>query len=390
LFASSTAFHDGTVFQNITSLVIGSRGKMTHRRDRGEGTVYPQRDKWIAQLTLPNGKRRSKSCESKKEALNWLSAEKSKINQGLFVADNRLRIGDFLASYMSGVAEHTLRPTTLQAHYSLINNHIVPELGNIRLSDLQPNQVQAFYAQKLDEGLSKRTVQYLHAILHKALNQALRWGLVVRNVTDLVDVPSPERRSPHVWTVAEVQTFLLAVSDHRWYPIYVIAIYCGLRKGEILGLSKSDVDLSRGVIRVRHQVTQVQGVGSVISEPKTEKAKRQVTISEFPIQVLRDHLNSLKDNQSLLFATSSGKPLSSRNVVRHFKSVIESTGLPDIRFHDLRHTHATLLLSAGTHPKVVQERLGHSQISLTLSTYSHVMPGIQEKAADDFQRIMDN
>jgi integrase len=360
------------------------------RREQGEGTVYPQRDKWIAQLTLPNGKRRSKSCESKKEALNWLSAEKSKINQGLFVADNRLRIGDFLASYMSGVAEHTLRPTTLQAHYSLINNHIVPELGNIRLSDLQPNQVQAFYAQKLDEGLSKRTVQYLHAILHKALNQALRWGLVVRNVTDLVDVPSPERRSPHVWTVAEVQTFLLAVSDHRWYPIYVIAIYCGLRKGEILGLSKSDIDLSRGVIRVRHQVTQVQGLGSVISEPKTEKAKRQVTISEFPIQVLRDHLNSLKDNQSLLFATASGKPLSSRNVVRHFKSVIESTGLPDIRFHDLRHTHATLLLSAGTHPKVVQERLGHSQISLTLSTYSHVMPGIQEKAADDFQRIMDN
>jgi integrase len=360
------------------------------RRSKGEGTVYysKQRNVWVAQLTLPNGKRRSKSCESKKKALTWLTVEKNKVIQGLFVADDQIKLADFLESYMTDVAEHRLRPTTIQTHWSLLRNHIIPELGNIRLSKLHPNHIQRFYAQKLDEGLSKRTVQYLHAILHKALNQALRWGLVVRNVTDLVDVPSPSRKTPTVWNVSQVQRFLSAVSGHRWYPVYVVAVYCGLRKGEILGLHREDIDLEREVLRVRHQVTYVRGKGSVISEPKTDRARRQVTLPPFALNVLSDHVNTLNENQSLLFTTSTAKPVSGRNVVRHFKSVIEQEGLPNIRFHDLRHTHATILLASGVHPKVVQERLGHSQISLTLDTYSHLIPSLQEEAAQQFEEIM--
>jgi integrase len=185
-----------------------------------------------------------------------------------------------------------------------------------------------------------------------------------------------------------VKQFLKAVENHRWYPIYVLAIYTGMRKGEILGTHRNDVDLARGVVNVRHQITQVQGVGSVISEPKTERSRRQITLPVFAVTVLRRHIESLEGNQSLLFTTSTGKPISSRNVVRHFKSVIESQKLPDIRFHDLRHTHATLLLSAGTHPKVVQERLGHSQISLTLDTYSSVIPSMQRDVADQFEALL--
>ena len=359
-------------------------------RTKGEGSVWfsKQRKKWVAQFTLPNGKRRSKSCATKKEALDWITAEKSKASKGLFVADDQMKLGDFLASYMSNVAEHSLRPTTLQSHWSLINNHIIPELGNIRVSKLQPHHVQHFYGQKLDEGLSKRTVRYLHAILHKSLNHAVRWGLVIRNVADLVDVPSPSRKPPNIWTVDQVQQFLRATEGHRFYPMYVVAIYCGLRKGEILGLHKDDIRIDKGVINVRHQVTYVRGRGSVISEPKTDKAKRQVTLPPFAIEVLRQHLDTLKDNQALIFTTSTGKPISGRNVVRHFKSVIEKEGLPNIRFHDLRHFHATTLLTAGVHPKVVQERLGHSQISLTLDTYSSVVPTLQEQAAEQFEEIM--
>jgi integrase len=359
------------------------------KRIYGEGSIYwnNDRNRWVAQILLPNSKRRSKSFTDKKQALNWLASERTKINQGLFVADESIKLGDFLNSYMAEVAIHNLRPTTYQTNYSLIKNHIIPGLGNIKLSKLQPSQVQAFYSQKLSEGLARRTVAYLHAILHKCLDQALRWGLVNRNITDLVDVPSPQRRSPTVWSLEEAKTFLKAVEHHRWYPIYVLAIFTGMRKGEILGLHRNDINVKSGVVNVRHQITQVKGEGSVVSEPKTQKSRRQITLSPFACVVMEDHLLSLDKNQLLIFTTSTGKPISSRNVVRHFKSVIEKEGLPDIRFHDLRHTHATMLLSAGTHPKVVQERLGHSQISLTLDTYSHVIPTMQREASDQFEAM---
>ena len=168
----------------------------------------------------------------------------------------------------------------------------------------------------------------------------------------------------------------------------MLAIYTGLRQGELLGIHREDVDLEKGVVHVRHQISAIRGQGLTITEPKTDMARRPVTIPESAIKVLRSHLENIEDGPGLIFTTSTGKPNSPRNLLRHFKAVIEKTGLPEIRFHDLRHTHATLLLVAGVHPKVVQERLGHSQISLTLDTYSHVIPSMQTEAADQFEAII--
>jgi integrase len=231
-------------------------------------------------------------------------------------------------------------------------------------------------------------VNACHQILHKCLKQALKWGLVSRNVTDLVEAPKRRKKTPKTWTAEQVNCFLEAVADHRWYPIYALAVYCGMRQGEILGLHLEDIDFQKGTIYIKHQLTYVNGQGFSITEPKTEKSKRLVTVPSSALNILRNHCIYLDPDQKLAFTTSTGNPISNRNVIRHFKAVINDLGLPDIRFHDLRHTHATLLLAAGIHPKVVQERLGHSQISMTLDTYSHVIPSLQTEASEKFETIL--
>ena len=363
---------------------------MAKRRSKGEGTVYfnDRIDRWVAQVTLPNGKRKTKSFRTQRKARDWKTDQLNKIREGIYVTDERIRVGDFLDHYMEDVAKHSLRPRSYERHNSLVINHIKPELGNIRLNSLRPDQVQSFYTKKLNEGLSKRTVQYIHAVLHKALDQALKWGFVARNVTDLVEKPRPKRKEFTTWSADEVNRFLEAVTDHRWYPIYTLAVYTGMRQGEILGLYREDINLDRGVINVRHQVSAIPGQGLVISEPKSEKARRPITLPPSALDILETYLELVGVESGLVFMTSTGRPISPRNILRHFKSVVKKTGLPEIRFHDLRHTHATLLLAAGVHPKVVQERLGHSQISLTLDTYSHVIPSLQVEAADQFEAIL--
>lgn len=340
----------------------------------------------MAQITLPNGKRRSKSSKTQREALNWLTTQRHSASQGTYATNDKVKLGDFLDRYLQDVAFHALRPRTFETHAGYVRNHIKPELGYIRLTDLRPEHVQRFYTVKLQAGYSKRTVQYMHAILHKALNQALKWGLVGRNVTDLVDVPKPQSKPPNIWNPDQVRVFLEAVKGHRYFPIYVTAIYTGMRQGEILGIHVGDVDLQTGIIHVRHQIQLIKGNGLTVTDLKTDKARRPVTLPLTALQVLEKHIQTVDDG--LIFTTSTGKPISARNVLRHFKAVIKKLDLPDIRFHDLRHTHASLLLMAGTNPKVVQERLGHSQISLTLDTYSHVVPSLQEEAADKMERIL--
>ena len=340
----------------------------------------------MGKITLPNKKRRSKSGKTKQEILDWLTDQKSSIRKGVYVTDENVKLGDFITSYMENVARHNLRPRTYIAHAGYVRNHIVPELGHIKLESLRPDQVQNFYTTKLESGLAQRTVKYIHSILHKALNQALRWGLVTRNVTDLVDTPKITRKAPQIWNAEQIVTFLEAVRDHPYYPIYVIAVYTGMRQGEILGIEKKDVDLERGIIHVRQQVQWVRGTGFVIMDVKTEKSKRPIALPETAVNILSEHLKGV--TSGLVFTASTGNPVYSNSLYRHFKRTGKRLGLPIVNFHSLRHAHATLLLEAGVHPKVVQERLGHSNISTTLDTYSHTVPSLGKDAAEKFNEML--
>jgi integrase len=355
------------------------------RRSRGEGTIYfsNTHQRWVAQISLPGGKRKTKYGKTQGEVKEWLLEKRKALQDGTYVEPGKIPCGDFLARYMKDVAEHSLRPTTLQSYFSLIRNHIEPGLGGYKLTQITPAQIQNFYSEKLNAGLSKRTVQFMHSIIHRALQQALKWGLVVRNAADLVDAPSPRRKPPMTWTIEQIKHFLRVVEDHPYYPIYVLAVFTGMREGELLALHWSDISLNAGKIQVKRTLQVVRGKGLVISEPKTEKSKRSIVIPDNALRVLE----GMKEEEGLVFKTRTGKPISPRNLVRHFKSAIETAGLPEIRFHDLRHTFATIHLQADTNPKVVQEMLGHSQISLTLDTYSHVLPSVQEDAAKKFNDL---
>jgi integrase len=311
------------------------------RRSKGEGSIwYNESDgRWKAQITLPDGKRRGKSAKTQKDVRDWLIQQRNQVKEGLYVADDQLRVGTYLDRYLENVSVHQLRPRTYNRHYDLVNKHIKPEIGNIRLNALSPGHVQSLYTRKLDQGLSKRSVQYIHAVLHKALNQALKWGLVVRNVTDLVEKPKPDKKVFKTWSVEEVNLFLYSVQEHRWYPIYMLAIYTGLRQGELLGIHREDIDLGNGILHVRHQISAIRGQGLTISEPKTDKARRAVTLPPSARDTLAAYLSERGDDPGLIFTTSTGNPISPRNLLRHFKRAINENNLSESPSKTTRITH---------------------------------------------------
>jgi integrase len=361
------------------------------RRSRGEGSLYFLKSKglWVSKITLPDGSRKVKYGKLQKDVREHHQTAINALRQGLMPKDDTLTVSQFSAAYMDA-ARHTLRPKTIEGYSSLLKTHIIPSLGKIKLSQLRPDHLQTLYTQKLESGLSRRTVHFIHSIIHKFLDQALKWGLVVRNVADLVDAPTPKRRQLTVWNREEVSKFLefTKINDPRFYPAFVLLVYGGFREGEVLGIHRSDINLERGTITVNHAVQYLLGKGVNITEPKTERSRRSVKLPLSAFNVLKVYLEGLKENQKLLFTTDSGKPINPRFLIKHFKEDLRGAELPEIRLHDLRRTSATLLLSANVHPKVVQERLGHSSITLTLDTYSSVLPDIQDEAADKLERYI--
>ncbi len=287
----------------------------------------------------------------------------------------------------------SVKAVTFENYEQLVRVHIVPRLGHIKLKILSSAHLQGFYRERLDFGLSPRTVQYLHALLHKALKQALRWELVPRNVATAVDPPRVRREEIQPLSPIQAQAFLHAAREDRLEALYVLAIHCGLRQGELLGLRWEDIDLDTGTLQIRRTFTTAKGERA-FTAPKTSKSRRNVRLTSGAMDTLvrhyqrqlekREQLGGLWQDQGLVFASRVGTPINRHNLLRRsFKPLLEKAGLPhSVRFHDLRHTCATLLLSKGVHSKLVQELLGHSNVSTTLDTYSHVLPGMGDQAAN--------
>ncbi len=273
--------------------------------------------------------------------------------------------------------------------------NVVSHIGRHRLISLQPDHLRGLYAQLLEAGLSATTVHHVHTFLHKALKQAALDGLAPRNVVDLVTPPRPHKTELQVLTPQQVKLLLAEAHNTRHYALIATAVYTGLRQGELLGLRWQDVDLEAGKLTVARQL----GLGKRFSEPKSAAGRRTLDISAPLIAILREHRAQQNElrlmlggeyvYQDLMFATSvpvggrpAGGPQNARNVYRDFKAILRRAGLPEIRFHDLRHTAATLMLLGGVNAKTAQVMLGHSQIQLTLGTYSHVLPSMTRDAAD--------
>lgn len=270
-------------------------------------------------------------------------------------------------------------------------------IGKLRLSGLTPAHVQAMYTALLDSGLSRRSVELVHAILHRALRQAVQWGLVGRNVTEAVSVPRPVRHEMKTLTAEQVQDLFSTTAGDRLHALYVLLATTGLRLGEALGLKWEDIDFNTGRLTIQRALQRQHGVGFVLVEPKTERSRRTVHLAGGTVIALRGRrkrqleerlvAGPLWEDMALAFTTPTGGPIEAWRVNELFHKALERAGLPRIRVHDLRHTAATLLLAQGTHPKVVQELLGHSTITLTLDTYSHVIPALHEEVAEKMNEL---
>lgn len=299
--------------------------------------------------------------------------------------------------WLEDVHKAKVRLSTYERYRSILHVHLIPGLGHIKLQKLSTRQVQSFYAGKLKGGLSARRVRSIHAVLHKALDHARRLKFVGENVCDDVELPRVKEREMQVLTPEQAQLLLQLLRKHRLEALLTLALATGMREGEILGLRWRDVDLERGMLQIRCTLLYLAGHGFVENEPKTEKSKRQIKLSPFVITALEQHRiaqfelrlkkgPSWRDN-GLVFPTSKGTFINPTNLNRQFARLLKKMGLPHLRFHDLRHSAATLLISMKVDPKTVQELLGHSDINITLRTYAHVLPSMRQEATDKMEGL---
>jgi integrase len=342
----------------------------------------------------PNGPKRKYVYDRKYGGVQRKLAEAmGDAAKGIVVDDKNLTVGEYLDHFLEDVQRGSVRESTYSRDKYLLTNHAKPTLGRVKLKNLGAMHLQRLYREKQDAGLSPSTVLKLHHILHKALSQAVKWDLIPRDPADAVKAPTPTPKEMHPLCSEEARRLLEAAKGNRLEALYVLAVTTGMRRGELLGLKWSDVDIENARLSIRRTLTRIEnGKRVALGDTKNRKSRRTVRLTQRATEALRSHLErqlgeieaagDLYGDQGLVFTTEAGTPINPSNLrQRSFAPLLIKAGLPHIRFHDLRHTCATLLLSKGVHPKFVQELLGHATIAITLDTYSHVMPGMGDHTA---------
>lgn len=372
----------------------------TKSRANGDGDVFPRKNKegkitsYRGAYVGPDGKRRYVSGKTKEDARMALREARAGADAGLVFDAGKQTTGAYLDRWLADSVKDTLRQRTFERYERIVRVHIKPAIGRVKLKALTPAHARALYRQKLDSGLSPRTVNYIHVTLHKALSQAVSDGPLPRNAAQ-VKAPRPEK--PEIKPLSPDQARKLIATAYatgdRYAALYVVALHTGMREGEMLGLRWDDLDLdaTTPMLRVRRTLSETR-TGHKFELPKSGKG-RSIKLSSKAVDALRSHrakqaeeklrLGSLWQDNGLVFSTTTGTTTSGTNLLgRYFKPLLKQADLPAIRLHDLRHTCATILLMAGKHPKYVQELLGHASISITLDTYSHVIEGMDGGLAD--------
>jgi len=326
----------------------------------------------------------------------------TELDKGIFVRPGKATVSEYLVRWLSDYVKPNLSPAT-HALYSIIcTKHIIPTLGNIVLAELKPTQLQHLYAAKQVSGLSNRTVQLIHTTLHKALKNAVKAGVLSRNVAEAVDSPKVARHEMKVMNETELHIFLEMARNTEYYALFYTLLFTGMRRGEALALRWQDVDLLLCQLSVNRSMQYLDSAPIkdriTFKQPKTVKSRRLIALSPSSGAVLREHQESqnkqrlalglpLVTDSDLVFSHWNGSPLLPSSITHAWIKLTRRCGLDGVRLHDARHTHASLLLKQGVHPKIVQERLGHAGIAITLDLYSHVAPGLQQAAANKFDDI---
>ncbi|HZC04295.1 MAG TPA: site-specific integrase [Ktedonobacterales bacterium] len=381
---------------------------MTKRRGHGEGSIRQRPDGlWEARLSLPDGRRKSFYDKSRQVVAKRLSeALRDRDKGAMVIADERLTVERYLADWLERMQPPRIRPST-HRRYGQQMAHVIRAYGDLRLTRLTASHLATLYARlqrpadSAQRALSASSVHHIHVVLREALDDALQLGLVMSNVTDRVDAPKLRRPPIEPFTSEEAQRLLEAACGDRLEALYVLALTTGMRLGELLALTWRQVDLEA---RTLHVVASLQRVsndrhGWALSEPKTEHSRRQIALTPSAIEALRAHrvrqlaerlaVADVWQERDLVFCDETGDYLNALRVTStRFQALLRRAGLPRRRFHDLRHTCATLLFKAGVHPKVVSAMLGHSTIAITLDIYSHALPDMQREAVQAMEAML--
>ncbi len=361
------------------------------KRGNGEGSVYRRKSdgRWVGSLSLPDGTRKVFYGKKQSEVIAKLDQAANDLRRGMLTVGSNTTLQEYLENWLENVHKPTVRLSTYLNYRKLLNNYLLPGLGRVKIHKLTPQQVQAFYSQQIGAGLAPKTVNNIHGVLHKALDNAVKWNILPRNVCDAVTPPRIPRKEKNVLTKQQAHTLLEEVKAHRLEALLTLAITTGMREGELLALHWQDISFDGCSLQVKRAVSYLKGYGYVESEPKTAKSRRTIRLPLFVVDVLKRHkaqqekqrreAGSAWIEKDLVFTNAQGYFYSSSTLRKVFRRFLVSIDLPHMRFHDLRHSAATILLAMHVHPKVVQEILGHSQITMTLDVYSHALPSMQEE-----------
>jgi integrase len=391
-----------------------SGGQRPRRRARGEGSIFQRASdgQWVVRLDLGyvqgRRKRVTRYASSEREALAELKRLHREFDAGRLVINaGQMSVAEYLDYWLAELLPGTVKASTQASYADMTRRHIVPALGHLSLAKLSRDDIRRFVRQLAhtksqrrgaDQVLSGRTVNYVHSILRRALEDGRREELVGRNVAGEVPSPRYERREFEPLVPDEARTLLAAAADDRLYAVYVLALVLGMRRGEILGLRWSVVDLDRATLRVQ---ASLQRVGSqlVLTSPKTKRSRRTIPLPQAVVKVLDAHREAQAVEQAraevwadddLVFTTRIGTAIEPRNLSRHFEALRDKAKVRRVRFHDLRHSCASLLFELGVPLRMVMEILGHSQISTASGIYTHVMPAQYREVADALDTWLDD
>ena len=378
------------------------RGHIT-KRSKGSYTIVLELGRDPA-----TGKRKQQWVSvkgTKKEAEKRLSELINQLDNGVFIKPGKTTLADYLDKWLKDYVRPNLSPRTAEGYESIVHQHIKPALGKLIITQLKPEHIQQYYSDKLEKGrcngkggLSPMTVRHHHMTLHCALEMAVKWGLLTRNPVDAVIPPRAQRKEMATMNEQEIKEFLSIARETQYYEIFYLALFTGMRRSEILALRWSDIDLKQGQISVNRTLHQLEDRSFVFRQPKTEKGRRMIALTPSTISVLKEYkekqslqkmlAGAVLKEDDLVFSNIDGNPMLPGTISHAWTKIAARAGLKGIRLHDARHTHASLLLKQGIHPKIVQERLGHASIEVTLDIYSHVAPGLQEAAAQSFDELI--
>jgi integrase len=379
---------------------------MAQRATAGEASIFKDEfGRWHGWITVglkTNGQRdrRHRSGKTRKEVVEKIRDLEVKRETGQMSAVTSDTVTGWLEHWLANIAARRVRPRTLESYESMVRMHISPGIGRHRLNRLQPEHLEHFYSDLLEEGLSAATVLRAHRIISRALKVAMQRGRVHRNVAMLVDPPAQRRsEAATALDLDESRAVLAAAAGLRNSARWTVALALGLRQSEALALQWRDIDLLNNSLSVRRTIHRVKGGGLVYEAPKTKRSERTLALPLPLVAALHVHKaaqmgermlagSDWQNDDDLVFAQANGRPIDKKSDYDDWCRLLERAGVRHVRLHDGRHTAATLLLSEGVHPRVVMELLGHSQMRTTMDIYSHVMPALAREAADRMGAVL--